>query len=105
MVVVITLDRKGEKPMVCEVKTMHMSEEEVALVKKLVADELTQRLSGIEDSIVAEMGTYSSKWTEDSRAATRVAIVELVRSPLAYLERKLGIVPVEPAASPASVAV
>lgn len=76
----------------------------VDLVRGLVASELDRRVAVIDDLIVAQYQVRPDRHTADATAALKVAVLDLVRSPLADLERRLGVGPEKPADSPAVVA-
>ncbi|MBA7667897.1 hypothetical protein ES703_75998 [subsurface metagenome] len=74
--------------------------DEADLLKKLVSDELDRRCQAIDDIIQRGYDVVPAKHTEKAIAEVKVAILELVRSPLADLERKLACVEVEPEPEP-----
>ncbi len=69
-------------------------------LSKLVSDELDARCEAIDDIIQRVYVTDLSRHTEKAIAEVKVAVLELVRSPLAELERKLACVRVEPEKEP-----
>ncbi|MBA7580028.1 hypothetical protein ES708_21914 [subsurface metagenome] len=73
---------------------------EADLLKRLVDGELGRRCVAIDDIIVRVYDVVPAKHTEKAIAEIKVAILELVRSPLADLERKLACVEVEPEPEP-----
>ncbi len=74
--------------------------DEADLLKKLVSDELDRRCQAIDDIIQRVYDVVPAKHTEKAIAEVKVAILELVHSPLADLERKLACVEVEPEVEP-----
>lgn len=78
---------------------------DIAVLRELVAAELARRVAAIDDIIMAQYRPSPSYHTEAAIAAISGAILSLVRSPLADLERKLGAEPVKPAEAPVKVAV
>lgn len=75
------------------------------LLRELVAAELDRRVAAIDDIVVSGYGSFIGKRAEDNAAKLRAAIVELVLSPLADLERELAAEPVKPADPAVKVAV
>lgn len=69
---------------------------EVDLLAKLVSEELNRRCQAIDDIIIRVYDVVPAKHTEKAIAEVKAGILELVRSPLADLERKLVCVVVEP---------
>ncbi len=89
----------GAKKMVLPVVNL-----EVDLLSKLVLDELDRRCAAIDDIVVQGYGEYIGKRAEGNQEALKAGVLELVRSPLADLERKLACVEPEPEEKPAEVA-
>ncbi len=77
---------------------------EADLLSKLVLDELDRRCVAIDEIIQRVYDVTPAKHTEKAIAEVKVAVLELVRSPLADLERKLACVEPEPEEKPAEVA-
>ncbi len=73
---------------------------EVDLLAKLVSEELDRECQEIDGIIQRAYDVAPPKHTEKAIAEVKVAILELVRSPLADLERKLACVEVEPEPEP-----
>ncbi len=69
---------------------------EADLLTKLVSDELDRRCEAIDDIIQRVFNVMPGMHTEQAIAEVKVAVLELVRSSLADLERKLACVGVEP---------
>ncbi len=69
---------------------------EADLLTKLVSDQLDRRCEAIDDIIQRVFNVMPSMHTEQAVAEVKVAVLELVRSSLADLERKLACVGVEP---------
>lgn len=59
------------------------------LLKRLVKAELDRKCQAIDDIVVQGYGEYIGKHGESNQEAVKVAVLELGRSPLADLERKL----------------
>ena len=78
--------------------------DEADLLSKLVQDELDRRCLAIDEIIQRVYDVVPAKHTEKAIAEVKTAILELVRSPLADLERKLACVEPEPEEKPAEVA-
>lgn len=78
--------------------------EEVDLLTKLVSDELDRRCQVIDDIVQRVYDILPARHTEKAIAEVKAAVLELVRSPLADLERKLAGIEVEPEPEPAEVA-
>jgi len=72
------------------------------LLRQLVSQELDRRVAAIDDIVVAQYQVQPNRHTEEAIAALKVAVMALVRSPLADMERKLGVCEAEPAAEPVS---
>ena len=75
--------------------------EEVDLLTKLVSDELDRRCQAVDEIINRVYDVLPARHTEKAIAEVKAAVLELVRSPLADLERKLAGVDVEPEVKPA----
>ncbi|MBA7666085.1 hypothetical protein ES703_74162 [subsurface metagenome] len=75
--------------------------EEVELLSKLVLDELDRKCAVIDDTILRVYDVLPAKHTDTAIAVIKSDILELVRSPLADLERKLACVEVKPEEEPA----
>jgi len=73
---------------------------EVDLLRELVQAELDRCCAVIDDIIVRAYDVVPAKHTDKAIAEIKTAILELVRSPLADLEKKLACVEVEPEAEP-----
>ena len=73
---------------------------EADLLKKLVDEELDRRCAAIDDIIVRAYDVVPAKHTQEAISEVKVAILVLVRSPLAEVERKLACVEVEPEPEP-----
>lgn len=73
---------------------------EADLLRKLVGEELDRRCQVIDDIIVRAYDVVPAKHTNKALTEVKVAILELVRSPMADLERKLACVGVKPEAEP-----
>lgn len=74
--------------------------EEVDLLTKLVSDELDRRCQVVDELINQVYDVLPARHTEKAIAAVKAAVLELVRSPLADLERKLAGVEPEPEPEP-----
>lgn len=74
--------------------------EEVDLLGALVNSELDRRVAAIDDIIVRAYDVIPAKHTQEAISEVKVAILVLVRSPLAEVERKLSCVEVEPEPEP-----
>lgn len=83
-----------------ENRAIPVTDMEEALLKKLVNDELDRRCQAIDDIIQRVYDIVPAKHTDKAIAEVKAAILELVRSPLADLERKLACVQVEPEEAP-----
>lgn len=73
---------------------------EAKLLEGLVAAELDRRCAGIDEIIQQVYQVVPAKHTEQAISEIKVAVLELVRSPLADLERKLAAMEVEPGEEP-----
>jgi hypothetical protein len=73
---------------------------EVDLLRELVQAELDRSCAVIDDIIVRAYDVVPAKHTDKAIAEIKTAILALVRSPLADLERKLACVEVKPEAEP-----
>ena len=89
----------------CEVRMLEVAKGDVELLRKLVSDELDRRCAAIDDLIVAQYQVRSDRHIETAIAAVKLVVMELVRSPLAGLERKLGPEPVKVEEKPANFGV
>ncbi len=76
---------------------------EVDLLSKLVLDELDRRCVAIDEIIQRVYDVTPAKHTEKAIAEVKIAVMELVRSSLADLERKLACVEPEPEVEPEEV--
>ena len=103
VVVGVTLDRKGVDLMANEAMTLAVAMGDVALLKKLVSEELDRRCAAIDNIVVQGYGEYIGKRAEGNQEAVKVAVLDLVRSPLALLELKIEALPVEPEPEPEKV--
>lgn len=74
---------------------IEVTDVEEELLAKLVDEELFRRCQAIDDIIQRVYDVVPAKHTEKAIAEVKAAILELVRSPLADLERKLEWVEVE----------
>lgn len=99
-VVVVKSDRKRGILMEREKMVLRVVDTEAELLKKLVSEELDRRCEAIDDIIQRVYDVVPAKHTEKAIAEVKTAILELVRSPLADLERKLACVEVEPEVKP-----
>lgn len=88
----------------CERRMLAIANGDIAVLRKLIDDELTRRIAAIDDIVVAGYGSYIGKRADGNQAALSKVILSLVRSPLADLERKLAVEPDKPAEVPAKVA-
>ncbi|GAI59589.1 unnamed protein product [marine sediment metagenome] len=79
---------------------LQVVEPEAELLSKLVDEELDRRCQVIDNIIQRVYDVLPPKHTEKAIAEVKVAVLELVRSPLADLERKLACVGVEPEKEP-----
>ncbi|MBA7542314.1 hypothetical protein ES705_34635 [subsurface metagenome] len=70
---------------------------EADLLKKLVRDEIDRRCVDIDETIMRAYAVVPAKHTIEAIAEVQLAILVLVHSPLADLERKLSCI--EPAAA------
>ena len=100
--VVVAVKSYGKGVIVVNFKVASLMIEigEVDLLKKLVDDELNRRCQGIDDVVQRVYSIDPSRHTEKAIAEVKVAVLELVRSPLAELERKLACIGVEPNREP-----
>ena len=73
------------------------------LLKRLVSEELDRRIAVLDDIVSGGYGDYIGKRAESNQEALKAAILELVRSPLASLERSLACIKVEPEPEPEEV--
>ena len=74
---------------------------EVELLKRLVAAELDRQCADIDELIQRVYEVVPAKHTEQAIVEVKAAVLELVKSPLADLERKLAAIEVEPEEKPA----
>jgi len=97
-VVVVAVKSYGKGVIVVNFKVASLMIEigEVDLLKKLVDDELNRQCQAIDDIVQRVYDVTPAKHTEKAIAEVKVAMLELVRSPLADLERKLASIGVEP---------
>jgi len=79
---------------------LRVVETEAELLSALVDDELDRRVAAIDDIIVRAYDVVPAKHTQEAISEVKVAILVLVRSPLAILEGKLACVEVEPEPEP-----
>ena len=79
---------------------LQVVEPEAELLSRLVDEELDRRCAAIDDIIQRVYDVVPGKHTEKAIAEVKKAILELVRSPLADLERKLACVEVKPEEEP-----
>lgn len=91
--------------MECERRMLEVAKGDVELLRSLVAGELDRRMTAIDDIVVAGYGSFIGKRAETNRDAVKVAVMELVRSPLADMERKLGAESVKVEEKPVAVRV
>jgi len=80
---------------------LEMLSGEVKLLTGLVRVELERRCAAIDDIVVAGYGQHIGVRADNNAEEVKVAILELARSPLADLERKLACVELEPKEEPA----
>ena len=100
----VNASRKRGIVMKAENVAIQVTDKEEDLLLKLVCDELDRRCQVIDELIQLVYDVTPLKHTEEAIAKVKTAILELVRSPLADLERKLACVEVEPEEKPAEVA-
>lgn len=81
---------------------LRVTETEEGVLAALVDNELDRRIEGIDSLIQQVYDVVPAKHTEPAIAQVRAAILSLVRSPLADLERKLACAEVEPEPEPAA---
>ncbi|MBA7577942.1 hypothetical protein ES708_19798 [subsurface metagenome] len=93
-------DEEGVVLMLRDKYVLPVVKDEWDLLKKLVDDELDRRCVAIDDIIVKVYAVVPARHEEKAIAEVKVAILELVRSPLADLERKLEARAVEPEEEP-----
>ncbi len=96
----VKYDRKVVVLMLRDKYVLPVVKDEADLLKKLVDEELDRRCQAIDDIIQRVYEVVPAKHTEKAIAEVKVAVLELVRSPLADLERKLACVEVEPEVEP-----
>ena len=82
--------------MVRKVTLLHMVENEAELLLELVQEELDRRFVAIDDVILLVYGVTPGQHTEKAIAEIKVKTMELVRSPLADLLRRLERCKLEP---------
>lgn len=99
----VNASRKGVIVVGTEEMVLAVVSGDVELLKKLVSEELDRRCVAIDDIIVRGYGEFIGKRAESNQAAVKAAVLELVRSPLADLERKLEALPIEPEVKPEEV--
>lgn len=97
---VVKSSRKAVSVVESEITKLALELSRVPLLKKLVGDELDRRCQAIEDIVASGYGQHIGMRAEDNQAAVKAAVLELVRSPLADLERQLAALPVEPEPEP-----
>jgi hypothetical protein len=81
-------------------KAIKVEVEEVELLSRLVDAEIERRCEAIDAIIQHEYDVVPAKHTPEAIAAVKSAILVLVHSDLAALERKLACVEVEPEEEP-----
>ncbi|MBA7577936.1 hypothetical protein ES708_19792 [subsurface metagenome] len=86
--------------MKAENKAIQVTDVEVDLLRELVQAELARSCAVIDDIVAAGYGEFIGKRAESNAEAVKVAVLALVRSPLADLERKLACVEVKPEPEP-----
>ena len=86
----MSLERKG----------LRVGVEEAELLSRLVDAELDRRVAVIDDTIQRVYDVVPAKHTDKAIAEVKAAILVLVHSDLAALERKLACVEVEPEEEP-----
>ncbi|MBA7544050.1 hypothetical protein ES705_36396 [subsurface metagenome] len=96
----VKYDRKAVRVVEREKMVLRVLEPEVELLSALVDSELDRRVAAIDDIVVRAYDVVPAKRTQEAISEVKVAIMVLVRSNLAGLERKLACVEVEPEPEP-----
>jgi len=99
-VVVVKSDRKGVILMDREMVKLAVELDEVDLLRKLVSGELDRRCQAVDDIIVRVYDVVPARHEAKATDEIKSAVLELVRSNLADLERKLACVEVKPEPEP-----
>ncbi|MBA7673432.1 hypothetical protein ES703_81629 [subsurface metagenome] len=86
--------------MEAEIMKLAVELDQVELLKRLVDAEIERRCQAIEDIVAAGYGDYIGKRAESNAEAVKSAILVLVHSDLAALERMLACVEVKPEEEP-----
>lgn len=100
VVVVVKSERKRGIVMDAEIVELAVELGHVDLLKRLVNDDIDRRCVAIDDIIQRVYDVIPAKHTETAVAEVKAAVLALVRSPLAELERKLACVGVKPVEEP-----
>lgn len=99
----VNASRKGVFVVMSEQMMLAVESGDVALLKKLVREELDRRCQAIDNIIAQGYGEYIGKRAEGNAEAVKTAVLELVRSPLAFLELKLEALEVKAPEEPEEV--
>ncbi|GAI76245.1 unnamed protein product, partial [marine sediment metagenome] len=96
----VNASRKGGIVMLRDKYVLPVVRGEADLLRRLVSEELDRMCQAVDEIIQRVYEVVPMKHTEEAIAEVKAAVLELVRSPLADLEKKLACVEVEPEPEP-----